>query len=97
MDRTVFSDQLVRKRLRDFDLIRADATGPAIPSACHPSTKYVMPVMATYSIVPNLRSRGTGSNLPHAHFDVLDYDSVIDHDDELPHPAGGKRQPTDAA
>jgi thioredoxin:protein disulfide reductase len=26
MDRTVFSDQLVRKRLRDFDLIRADAT-----------------------------------------------------------------------
>ena len=26
MDRTLFSDQLVRKRLRDFDLIRADAT-----------------------------------------------------------------------
>jgi thiol:disulfide interchange protein DsbD len=26
MDRTVFSDQLVRKRLRDFELIRADAT-----------------------------------------------------------------------
>ena len=26
MDRTVFSDQLVRKRLRYFDLIRADAT-----------------------------------------------------------------------
>lgn len=26
MDRTVFSDPLVRKRLRDFDLIRADAT-----------------------------------------------------------------------
>ena len=26
MDRTVFSDPVVRERLRDFDLIRADAT-----------------------------------------------------------------------